>query len=811
MTSSSTYRQFKRSEYSWWRAAASAFVAFVVSVAAVPAQPSGGPVGSTYVEFETLAASAAVSAGEAVVQPMAGFGSGWGNDAQLFWRPPAPVEEPMRNYPHLSLLVDVPAAAEYELTLHYTQAPDYGKFTVFVAGAKTADVDGYGDRVQTARRSLGKHRLDAGSTQLTFTIFGKNSASTGYIVGLDRLELQTAATTVSPSARPMAGKVALDPAGRAVQPRANLVDTGMLTALAQPKLEVYHEQLGFDSRGVRLDWNSPVLRPRFRWQAEATGAKAAVWEISTTPFPGNPGVRPDGLLAGGRTELSAGASTAEFEIDLAPHKPGRGRLQIPGKPKPDPGIERPYVFVRLRTVDAAGEFVGRPSEPISLFFGKPGKLKIPKRDDNVPRLRLVSYRPPRPYTFDFQCRGRATQDLYMMGTKVIAKGQSGDLCKKKSKDFFDHFEDAVGSVVDLVSGAVDWAATAYNDIKATAMGAVVDGLKASGVGCGGECQFVVGAAIDAGLAAAGMPPSLPEFDQLVADLQQDGIDALAGTVAEAAASQGVPEAVAHEAAKRAAEELVKKAKQTAAAGASGGRGIWMIDPAGLYSPAVIVVEATNLDATRQSEPAYAKLDSVFAGHWGTFRFTGAKIPPLEPKRSLLLSFELEPMQWEAGWMDYLPQGNDCAHAGGVSKFVQCITGKRGEAKAELAKWTELYTGHEHRFRLSTVVDGGAHDVAELTCAGSQTLCDVHFSEPAWRGQRIDTCYEWGKGCGQPAAQAFCERMGYRDATHFERADNIGEKTPTKTLGDGKTCSHGDCDGFATITCSNTVVAGVVQP
>ncbi len=694
--------------------------------------------------------------------------------------------------------MSVPASGVYDLVLRHTVAPDYGDFSVFVAGKKAADVTGYAPAVGLREQPLGRKDLDT-SVQLVFSVFGKQPPSTGFLVGLDRLELRPVAADSDRKAQPTAS--ASQPAMASVAAPTERVRASLINfmALAQPTLEAYDDKRGFDTRGLRLDWRAPLLRPRFRWQPGDTGATTAVWEASTTPFPSNPGIRSQGHLASGRAALAAGQQSGQFEIDLKPYAPQSKRLRLPGKPF-DPGVERPYVYVRLRALDAAGEFIGRPSEPITLFFGKPGKLKLPTKEANLPRVRLVSYRPPRPYTFDFQCRGRAIQDIYMMGQKVVAKGQKGDLCKSQSKDIFDHIEDAVGSVVDLVSSAVDWAATAYNDIKSTAMGAVVAGLKASGIGCGGECQFVMGAALDAGLAAVGMPPSLPEFDELVANLEQGGIDALAGTLAEAAASQGVPEIAAREAARRAAEELVAKAKQTVAGGGGGGKGIWKVDPAGLYSPAVIVIGATNLDAAQPSEAAYAKLDNVFSGHAGLFRFTGAKIPQLEPQRSLVLSFELEPLTWEAGWMDFLPKGKDCLNAGGVSSIFNCLLAKRAEAKAELARWTELYNGHEHRFRLSTEVDGDSHNVAELRCSGNAPQCAVRFAAPAWRGQRIDFCYRWGQACGQPAAVDFCKRMGYGGASQFERADDIGAAGPTRILGDGRTCSAPDCDGFASVTC-----------
>jgi hypothetical protein len=577
----------------------------------------------------------------------------------------------------------------------------------------------------------------------------------------------------------------------------------LVLVIAQPKLEVFSDQLGFDARGAHLYWTWPVLRPRFRWTASNTGASLARWELSQVPFPSDPRAATPPLLASGKSARAEGAETAEFEIELAPHKPVDKRIASPGKPLPpfDPGVARPYLYVRVQALGADGAPIGKPSNEVKLFFGKTGKLPKPQPGENRPRVRLISYQPPRPYTWDFQCNGVALQDVMVLGTKIIAKGQKGNLCKKKDKDFLDDLSDAVGSVVDLVSSAVDWAATAYNDVKSTALNTAIDGLKASGVGCGGECQFAMGTALDAGLAAAGMPPSLPEFDQLVAGLQQDGIDALAGQLAEAAESQGVPEVVAQEAAKKAANELVAKAKEVAKSGGGGGsKGIWRIDPAGIYSPAVVVLEATNLHPTRDSDPVYVQLAGVFSGHAGLFRPSGTNLPALAPGRSLRFAFEPEPTVWEAGWMDFLPEAGDCPVGGplAMGAWIQCFTQKREEAKAELEEWRDLYIGHDHVFRIQTSIGPKSEPVSELRCSGVMPSCDVSFGNPMWFNRRLDLCRELGKNCGDPTALAFCQSKGYGRLLGFERADNIG---PTRTLLDSKLCDGPDCDGFARISCA----------
>jgi hypothetical protein len=82
-----------------------------------------------------------------------------------------------------------------------------------------------------------------------------------------------------------------------------------------------------------------------------------------------------------------------------------------------------------------------------------------------------------------------------------------------------------------------------------------------------------------------------------------------------------------------------------------------------------------------------------------------------------------------------------------------------------------------------------------------TLSKRLFELPAIDGKRVDFCLHWGSDCGQPAADAFCQKSGYAKAVDFQEASNIGAQAPTLVLGDGKLCSYASCDGFAAIRCS----------
>ena len=136
-------------------------------------------------EAESLIATAVVSAGQMVRQEMAGFGTGWGGNAQLFWRPPLPAG----SKPNLLTEFVLSSTGTYDLMLYYTTAPDFGQFIVYIDGSNPTSLDGYGPRVALRQSSLGRYQLASGRHELAFEVTGKNQQSTNYVVGVDRLQL----------------------------------------------------------------------------------------------------------------------------------------------------------------------------------------------------------------------------------------------------------------------------------------------------------------------------------------------------------------------------------------------------------------------------------------------------------------------------------------------------------------------------------------------------------------------------------------------------------------------------------------------
>ena len=118
---------------------------------------------------------------------MAGFGSGWSGDQQLFWSEGAPGAI-------LDLVVQVPAASKYAVEIYMTRAPDYGKLRFEIDG-KASDLtfDGMAPQVMpSGPTQLGTFALQAGTRRVSLMITGKYAQSGGYYVGIDKLRLYPA-------------------------------------------------------------------------------------------------------------------------------------------------------------------------------------------------------------------------------------------------------------------------------------------------------------------------------------------------------------------------------------------------------------------------------------------------------------------------------------------------------------------------------------------------------------------------------------------------------------------------------------------
>ena len=79
------------------------------------------------------------------------------------------------------------------------------------------------------------------------------------------------------------------------------------------------------------------------------------------------------------------------------------------------------------------------------------------------------------------------------------------------------------------------------------------------------------------------------------------------------------------------------------------------------------------------------------------------------------------------------------------------------------------------------------------------FCDQDvIHNPTVNNTAVDVCLNWGKGCGKPAADAFCQSQGFNYSTAHTVQQNA---PPTYVMGDNTVCNETFCTRFTSITCN----------
>jgi hypothetical protein len=126
-----------------------------------------------------LAASPPTTAPHTVQQ-----GGLWSGGGQLLIQPTAPGQQ-------VSLQLQVPTAGSYQLLVDPSFGPRYGSWTVLVDGRPLGACNAYAPAPAspTTPTGMGRISLTAGTHSLTFVVTGKDPRSTGYLAGIDYIQL----------------------------------------------------------------------------------------------------------------------------------------------------------------------------------------------------------------------------------------------------------------------------------------------------------------------------------------------------------------------------------------------------------------------------------------------------------------------------------------------------------------------------------------------------------------------------------------------------------------------------------------------
>lgn len=419
--------------------------------------------------------------------------------------------------------------------------------------------------------------------------------------------------------------------------------------------------------------------PARNFEARSTQAKTTrlLWQVAVMPFPtptGQAWQSPPGLIDSGilpDTIVPDGKHAYYFRVDLGYYL-NVARLNQPMKPKglypiqprstilgrstggaalkpaqlgwgkwhssasASAGLKKTEkvvtFYLRVVPLDAKGERVGNPSAAITVrhnakpsdftFYQAPPAVHPvvtpthwqPERhqDPNANYWRLIVRRPP--VLFGLPGVPQSTFTSVKPGEKYAQPIEV--YWPPKDKDWWDKLKDAVGDFVSWVADAVNYVSNLYSNIK----GLVIDGLSAIAP----ELRGVFSVALDIGLVAVGIPPSLPDFD----DLQNMGADYLCEYIAD---ETGIPAAVTKEALKQVSEQT-KDARH-----GGGDTGKWLVpDYNKLYRPARVDLLVSNPSA--KSTDRVTVFCNVTAPTAQGPRWVAAgnpvPLPPLGPGESL---------------------------------------------------------------------------------------------------------------------------------------------------------------------------------
>lgn len=296
------------------------------------------------------------------------------------------------------------------------------------------------------------------------------------------------------------------------------------------------------SDDLKVDPRRASIPYSFYWNVEKiAAAKAVRWQIATQPFADTTDQRsqlnPQGLLAQGEGTGAAGSFYGDFKALL-------------GNRRPD------SLYVRILPLAKAGtnRLAGSQSNVIRVYYatarpeGPPLVLPAPvtRTTPDLYRVTLLQFTPPSFY--DANRWGCITITGYGKGVPVALKQQyriGSTICPKsyRGREKVDTFGEVIVWAANGITEAFDWVSGAYNGLKSTIINTILDVTHAcdivgmAGNAAASTCRTVVNTAADAGMVALGIPPSLPDFNQLV----DKGVNGAVAMAADALYAQtGVP-------------------------------------------------------------------------------------------------------------------------------------------------------------------------------------------------------------------------------------------------------------------------------
>jgi LysM repeat protein len=337
----------------------------------------------------------------------------------------------------------------------------------------------------------------------------------------------------------------------------------------------------------------------FTWSTDALGAASGIWQVSTEPFPDNYTLTPPGLLVSGPAGAASSGNPANgsrFILDIGDladllDDPTQLEMHVPNletgwllnglslstKPSFLPGLTgeglNGLVFY-VRVIPLSGnEVVGEPSDPVVVYYQPEIEQVNPLVEYPVPPdiydIEVVEFTPIVPPTLDWGCMVIREIDHDTFVSHFFSLTESAE-------DAYERYAAAMNSQTpicpssymgvgekpwyesmwDFASSALSWVSEAYESIKSEVISTIASSLDALPlVECGSGCEALLKQGLNAGMVALGIPPELPNLDELT----EQGMDYLVETVA---AEAGIDcDETCREIIRDGIEEFVEQAQQ----------------------------------------------------------------------------------------------------------------------------------------------------------------------------------------------------------------------------------------------------------
>jgi hypothetical protein len=328
---------------------------------------------------------------------------------------------------------------------------------------------------------------------------------------------------------------------------------------------VAYETVGIPKYVYEMDLagENPTLEVEFDWSTTSPSATYARWQVSSEPFTGDVSFFPSGLVQQGTEKAPQG----RFKINFSEYFQSQNMWDqlntdvgdifgfIEGKEKPAktfwPVLPMTF-YVRIvplndGSVPLSLEPTGSTSNTVIVRYLPSGEVLAETATPGGPvyQAQIAEYVPYRAADPLYKSCVVLVQDIKVGEDTIMPAGtqgcgcpgvscSGGSSCSIDPSDWDTCAADAVNAAAGAFTGLVDFAAGLYNGAKQWVVDTLSSGLCdeefLGSVIPPDECKVLVEIGVNAGLAALGLPPEIPNFEALFNEGLEYAVASLAAQI-----------------------------------------------------------------------------------------------------------------------------------------------------------------------------------------------------------------------------------------------------------------------------------------